>query len=51
MQSAAPDLADFSKESPETLEMYGVNKAPTRLSPPTACWLAAWWSVAFASSC
>jgi hypothetical protein len=30
MQSAAPDLLDFSKESPETLEMYGVNQDPTR---------------------
>jgi len=30
MQTAAPDLLDFSKESPETLEMYGVNQDPTR---------------------
>ncbi|MEO8027261.1 MAG: DUF1501 domain-containing protein [Bryobacteraceae bacterium] len=30
MQMAAPELTDFSKESPETLEMYGVNKEPTR---------------------
>src|SRR5262249_32189107 len=30
MQSAGPDLLDFSKESPETLEMYGVEKEPTR---------------------
>jgi hypothetical protein len=30
MQMAAPDLLDFSKESPATLEMYGVNKEPTR---------------------
>jgi len=30
MQSSAPDLLDFSKESPATLEMYGVNKEPTR---------------------
>jgi hypothetical protein len=30
MQMAAPDLLDFSKESPETLEMYGVNQDPTR---------------------
>ncbi len=30
MQSAAPDLIDFSKESAATLEMYGVNKEPTR---------------------
>ena len=29
MQMAAPELADFSKESPQTLEMYGVNKKPT----------------------
>ena len=30
MQAAAPELLDFSKESPSTLEMYGVNKEPTR---------------------
>ena len=30
MQMAAPELLDFSKESPETLEMYGVNQDPTR---------------------
>ncbi len=30
MQSAAPELLDFSKEKPETLEMYGVNQEPTR---------------------
>src|SRR6266849_7812938 len=30
MQAAAPDLLDFSKESSETLDMYGVNKDPTR---------------------
>ncbi|MDQ2900464.1 MAG: DUF1501 domain-containing protein [Acidobacteriota bacterium] len=30
MQTAGPELLDFSKESPETLEMYGVNKEPTR---------------------
>ena len=30
MQMAAPELLDFSKESPGTLEMYGVNKEPTR---------------------
>ncbi len=30
MQMNAPELLDFSKESPETLEMYGVNKEPTR---------------------
>jgi uncharacterized protein (DUF1501 family) len=29
MQSAAPELLDFSKESPATLEMYGVGKEPT----------------------
>jgi hypothetical protein len=29
MQSAVPDLLDFSKETPETLEMYGVNREPT----------------------
>ena len=30
MQMAAPDLLDFSKETPETLEMYGVNGGPTK---------------------
>ncbi len=30
MQSAGPELLDFSKESPTTLEMYGVNKEPTK---------------------
>ena len=49
MQMAAPELLDFSKESPETLAMYGVNKEPTRSSPPIACWRAAWWSAACAS--
>jgi hypothetical protein len=29
MQSAAPQLLDFSKESTKTLEDYGVNKEPT----------------------
>jgi uncharacterized protein (DUF1501 family) len=30
MQTNAPELLDFSKESPETLAMYGVNEDPTR---------------------
>jgi len=30
MQMAAPELLDFSKESPETLAMYGVNQETTR---------------------
>ena len=30
MQAAAPELLDFSKESPETLAMYGVNQVPTK---------------------
>ena len=30
MQMAAPELLDFSKESPATLEMYGVNEGPTK---------------------
>src|SRR5947209_18001829 len=30
MQTAAPELLDFSKETPETLAMYGVNEEPTR---------------------
>lgn len=39
MQMAGPELTDFSKESPETLEMYGVNKEPTR-AYATNCLLA-----------
>jgi len=30
MQAVAPELLDFSKESPSTLEMYGVNKELSR---------------------
>ncbi|MGD1071862.1 MAG: DUF1501 domain-containing protein [Bryobacteraceae bacterium] len=30
MQMAGPELLDFSKESPATLEMYGVDKLPTK---------------------
>jgi len=30
MQMAAPALLDFSKESPETLAMYGLNDGPTK---------------------
>jgi hypothetical protein len=30
MQTAGPELLDFSKESQATLEMYGVNKEPTK---------------------
>jgi hypothetical protein len=30
MQTAGPELMDFSKESPSTLEMYGVNKEATK---------------------
>jgi Protein of unknown function (DUF1501) len=30
MQTSGPELLDFSKESPATLEMYGVNKQPTK---------------------
>jgi hypothetical protein len=30
MQMAAPELLDFSKESKATLEMYGVDKEPTK---------------------
>jgi hypothetical protein len=30
MQSAAPELLDFSKESPETLAMYGIDNGPSR---------------------
>jgi uncharacterized protein (DUF1501 family) len=30
MQSAAPELLDFSKEAQATLDMYGVNEEPTR---------------------
>ncbi|MBS1854773.1 MAG: DUF1501 domain-containing protein [Acidobacteria bacterium] len=30
MQMHAPELLDFSRESPETLAMYGVNEEPTK---------------------
>jgi hypothetical protein len=30
MQMSAPDLLDFSKESPETRKMYGVDEEPTK---------------------
>ena len=30
MQSSAPELLDFSKESPATLDAYGVNQEKTR---------------------
>jgi hypothetical protein len=30
MQAAAPDVVDISRESPATLELYGVNEQPTR---------------------
>jgi Protein of unknown function (DUF1501) len=30
MQMSAPELLDFSKESPETLKMYGVDDEPTK---------------------
>src|SRR5690349_9587291 len=30
MQTSGPELIDFSKESPQTLEMYGVNNEKTR---------------------
>jgi uncharacterized protein (DUF1501 family) len=30
MQMSAPELLDFSKESPETRKMYGVDEEPTR---------------------
>ncbi len=39
MQSAAPELLDFSKESAATLEMYGVGKEPTH-SYASSCLLA-----------
>ena len=30
MQTAGPELTDFGKESPETLEMYGINNEATK---------------------
>jgi len=30
MQAEAPELLDFSRESPSTLELYGVNQEPTK---------------------
>ena len=52
MQMAAPELLDFSKESPETLAMYGVDEEPdqaVRHQLPAGA--AAWSSAACASSC
>ncbi len=49
MQSAAPELLDFSKESPETLAMYASRTSPPRSSRRIVCWRAAWWSAAYAS--
>jgi len=41
MQMEAPDLVDFSKESPATLEMYGINSDnPHRRQYATNCLLA-----------
>jgi hypothetical protein len=41
MQMEAPDLVDFSKESPATLEMYGINSEnPHRRQYATNCLLA-----------
>jgi hypothetical protein len=39
MQTEGPELLDFSKESPSTLEMYGVNKEETK-AYATNCLLA-----------
>ena len=40
MQAAAPELLDFSKESPETLDMYGVQNQDTTKQFATNCLLA-----------
>ena len=49
MQAAAPELLDFSKESPETLAMYGIKDEPSAIRARIACWRAAWWSAACGS--
>jgi hypothetical protein len=40
MQSAGPELLDFSKETPATLEMYGINNEVRARLRRTACWRA-----------
>ena len=45
-----PELLDVSKESPATLEMYGVNERRQHgSSRPIACSRGVWWSAACAS--
>ncbi len=50
MQSSAPELMDLSKESQETLAMYGAEPGEVVASPTAACWPGAWSSAASASS-
>jgi hypothetical protein len=45
MQAAAPELTDFSGESAETLEMYGVNRKDIKIhSQRIVCSRGVWWS-------
>ena len=50
MQSSAPDVVDFTKESDATRKLYGIGDPATDDSGGSACWGAGWWSAASASS-
>jgi hypothetical protein len=50
MQTEAPELTDLSKESKETLAMYGVDQTPTTISRANACSPAVSPKKAFVSS-
>ena len=50
MQTAGPELLDFSKESPATLDdVWSQQRAHEAVRRPIACWRAGWSSAAFAS--
>ena len=50
MQMAAPELLDFSKESPgDARDVRRRTRSRPGRSRPTVCWRAAWWSAACAS--
>jgi hypothetical protein len=42
MQTSVPDLVDVSKESPQTLAMYGPTFRSPGRSPRAACWPGGW---------
>ena len=51
MQQHAPEAVDFAKETPKTLELYGIDEpAHRRTSAASACWPGGWSSAACASS-